>query len=83
MNKLVAAMVVVTVAGCAVPAPPDYASAAAAMPNDCANRNAIIRWLETQASLPRQLMESETQYANARAQIRSRIWNIRYTCQPV
>jgi len=83
MNKLIAAIAVVTVAGCAVPAPPDYASAAAAMPNDCANRNAIVHWLETQASMPRQFAESETQYANTRSQIRSRIWAIRYSCQPV
>jgi hypothetical protein len=83
MNKLIATILVVTVTGCAVPGPPDYASAAAAMPNDCANRNAIIRWLEAQASIPRQPMESEAQYANTRSQIRSRIWSVRYTCQPV
>lgn len=83
MNKLIAIVVTITVTGCAVPGPLDYASAAAAMPNDCANRNAIIRWLETQASIPRQPMESETQYANTRSQIRSRIWGVRYACQPV
>ncbi len=44
------------------------------VPNDCANQNGIIRWLENQ--LPR----DSNEYA---LQIRARIWNVRYTCKPV
>ena len=55
----------------------------AAMPNDCANRQAIINWLETQSAIPRQPLESEQAYEQSRAQIRHRLWNVRYVCQPV
>ena len=53
------------------------------IPNDCANRNAIVRWLEREAAVPQQTMESKEDYVRSRGQIRSRIWSIRYTCQPV
>ena len=53
------------------------------MPNDCANRQAIISWLETQASVPRQAFESEKHYEQTRSQIRHRLWHVRYNCQPV
>jgi len=53
------------------------------MPNDCANRQAIISWLETQARVPRQAFESEKHYEQTRSQIRHRLWHVRYNCQPV
>jgi hypothetical protein len=44
------------------------------IPNDCANQQGIIRWLENQS--PGE--------SNARiSQIKSRIWHLRYTCNPV
>jgi hypothetical protein len=55
----------------------------AAMPNDCANRQAIINWLETQSAIPRQAFESEKNYEQTRSQIRHRLWYVRYSCQPV
>lgn len=58
-------------------------SSVAAMPNDCANRQAIINWLETQAAIPRQAFESEQHYEQTRSQIRHRLWHVRYNCQPV
>ena len=68
--------------GCAAPVSIPPASVAA-MPNDCANRQAIINWLETQAAVPRQAFESERQYEQTRSQIRHRLWLVRYNCQPV
>lgn len=53
------------------------------MPNDCANRNATVRWLETQAAIGKNPMESTQQYENNRAVIKKRIWTLRYNCQPV
>jgi hypothetical protein len=53
------------------------------IPNDCANRAAIINWLEQNAQIPKQTTESKEDYERSRAQIRSRIWSMRYTCQPV
>jgi uncharacterized lipoprotein YajG len=83
--KLVAvAIVVAMLAGCA--APRDLSRVPAAvqiMPNDCANRTMIIQWLSRQAAISRTPFETQESYDQAQAQIRYRIWNVRYNCQPV
>ena len=80
--KSLALMTTALLVGCASPSytPP---ISVAAMPNDCANRQAIINWLETQSSIPRQAFESEKHYEQTRSQIRHRLWHVRYNCQPV
>lgn len=80
--KLFAPVLLALLVGCAAPnyVPP---ASVAAMPNDCANRQAIINWLETQAAVPRQAFESEKHYEQTRSQIRHRLWLVRYNCQPV
>ena len=82
MNKLLMTLLIVASTGCVSVvqrAPLDVSQ----IPNDCANRNAIIGWLEQNARVPQQTMESKEDYERSRAQIRSRIWSMRYTCQPV
>jgi hypothetical protein len=82
MNKLLIALLAVALTGCVSVvqrAPLDVSQ----IPNDCANRNAIIGWLESNANIPQQVNESKEEYARSRGQIRSRIWSLRYTCQPV
>jgi len=82
MNKLLIALLAVAATGCVSVvqrAPLD----ASQIPNDCANRNAIIGWLEQNARVPQQTTESKEDYERSRGQIRSRIWSMRYTCQPV
>ena len=44
------------------------------IPNDCANQQLIVRWLESQ---------SQGERNEHQAQIRARIWHLRYTCNPV
>ena len=82
MNKLLIALLTVTVVGCASQPyrPPLDIST---IPNDCGNRKSIIAWLERQAASPPQPMESNEDYTRSRGQIRSRIWSLRYHCQPV
>jgi len=82
MNKFVIALLAMTVTGCVSVvqrAPLDVSM----IPNDCANRVSIIRWLEQNAQVPQQNSESKEDYERSRAQIRSRIWSMRYHCQPV
>ena len=82
MNKLLIALLAMAATGCVSVvqrAPLDVSQ----IPNDCANRNAIIGWLEQNARVPQQTTESKEDYERSRAQIRSRIWSMRYTCQPV
>ena len=54
-----------------------------AMPNDCANQVAMIKWLESQARVPRHSMERQVDYERSRASFRHRIWHVRYVCRPV
>jgi hypothetical protein len=82
MNKLLMALLIVASTGCVSVvqrAPLDVSQ----IPNDCANRTAIIGWLEQNARVPQQTTESKEDYERSRGQIRSRIWSMRYTCQPV
>ena len=82
MSKLLIALLAVAATGCVSVvqrAPLDVSQ----IPNDCANRASIIRWLEQNAQVPQQTTESKEDYERSRAQIRSRIWSMRYTCQPV
>jgi hypothetical protein len=82
MNKIPILVLIIALTGCVtvVERPPlDITQ----VPNDCANRNAIIEWLEQNAHVPQQSSESKQDYERSRGQIRSRIWSIRYTCQPV
>jgi len=53
------------------------------IPNDCANRTMIINYLDQEAKQPRGTFESEKDYEKHRAEIRQRIWTMRYYCQPV
>jgi len=43
---------------------------------------AIINWLTRQSQTPRQF-EPEQDYENRMSEIRKRMWNLRYHCQPV
>ena len=62
---------IVVVAGCANVRPPVDVTL---IPNDCANQQRIVRWLESQ---------SQGEWNEHRAQIRARIWHLRYTCNLV
>ena len=80
--KTILAVALLSLVGCStydrhVPA------SVAVMPTDCANRVAIINWYETQLAVPRQPLQNERAYEDYRAQIRYRIWHLRYRCQPV
>jgi hypothetical protein len=82
MNKLLAVLLTVAVVGCASQPyrPPLDIST---IPNDCANKNSLITWLDRQATTTQQYLESKEDYERSRGQIRSRIWSLRYHCQPV
>ena len=73
-------LLVFVVAGCANVRPPVDVSL---IPNDCANQPAIINWLEEQSKISLPPLSDKDQYARHRASIRQRVWNMRYTCNPV
>ena len=81
-TKHLAPLLLTTLIGCAS-APRPMPIDVAIMPDDCANRSAIARWIESQDLIPRQSFQSEQDYARQRSQIRHRLWTLRYNCQPV
>ena len=74
MKKLALALSLALLAGCTARIPPPP-MAVQAMPNDCANRKAIINWLAD--------LESKQTDERYRGEIRAKIWTVRYNCQPV
>jgi len=53
------------------------------IPNDCLNQQMIVNYLVDQTQRPKQMFETESDYERHRAEIRNRIWHVRYTCNPV
>jgi hypothetical protein len=55
----------------------------ALIPDDCANRRAIISWLDNLANTPRSTSQSESEYDQTISALKARIWRLRYNCQRV
>jgi len=79
--KIAALISVLVLTGCATNRSPPVD--VRLIPNDCANRTMIINYLTQEAAQPRGTFESERDYERHRAEIRQRIWVMRYHCQPV
>lgn len=75
--------VVASVGGCSTPRQVAVPLNVAMVPNDCRNREIMIDWLLGQARLPQQRGESNLDYARSRNEIKQKIWDLRYHCQPV
>lgn len=83
MKHIIALLAVAALSGCAMPIQQTPPPSVQVMPTDCANRVTVINWLEQQSQHPRQSFESRENYERNRAEIRHRIWHMRYRCQPV
>lgn len=53
------------------------------VPNDCSNQRLIENYLVQQTQRSRNTFESPKDYEDRIAEIRGRIWNLRYHCNPV
>lgn len=53
----------------------------ALIPDDCANRQAITRWLEDVARTPRPPLQNQEDYDQTISTVKARMWRIRYACQ--
>lgn len=79
--RFVAAAALLTLTACATVKDPPVA--VQIMPMDCANRVAIQNWYHSQLAVPRAAFQNQTDYEATQAQIRYRLWHLRYHCQPV
>lgn len=50
------------------------------IPNDCNNRDAILRWLNSQANQEQALLTNDRVYAQHQKAIKRKIWDIKYNC---
>jgi hypothetical protein len=82
MKKITVVLLAAALSGCisAKTSPPIDV---ALVPNDCRNREAIVNWLDEQAHIPQQRLESDADFLRHRRSIRAKIWDLRYQCQPV
>ena len=71
------AVLVMLLSGCANVQPPVDVRL---IPDDCANQARIIRWLEDQARAVSS--KSTPEYRQYHAQVKNRIWMLRYRCNP-
>jgi len=74
---------VLALAGCAVPRQGDMLLHVSLLPNDCQNRQVMLDWLDGQSRQARRAGENDREFARSRNEIRRKIWDIRYNCQPV
>ena len=79
MKSICFVVVSAVMAGCANVNPPIDVTL---IPNDCANQARIIRWLESQSQLT-PVGADKVEYDRYRQTVKSRIWNLRYNCNPV
>lgn len=82
MKVIASAAIVACLAGCTSyqPAPPVDVML---VPNDCANQQMIIGYLTQQAQRPQGSYETAQDYERTRSELRHRVWNMRYHCNPV
>lgn len=53
------------------------------IPEDCANKKFFITYLENQLSHDQYILSSKANYEATVSTIKTKIWRIRYSCQPV
>lgn len=73
----------VLLTGCATAPPTAMPLNVAMLPHDCQNRQIMLDWLQGQARRPQHRTESDSDFQRTRNEIRKKIWDIRYHCQPV
>lgn len=82
-SSLLAVALATSLAGCVsikqMPSPSEIN----AWPVDCRNQQFYIRQLENLLDTNRPLWRSEASYDATVSAIKSKIWTIRYTCQPL
>lgn len=69
--------------GCVTAPPTAMPLNVAMLPQDCQNRQIMLEWLESQARQPQHRAESDRDFQRTRSEIRKKLWDIRYHCQPV
>lgn len=78
MNK-VFLLSILFITGCAMH--PRMPLEVAALPNDCANAEAINRWLQASTKVSKSLFETKEEYEARISAIKHRMWTFRGHCQ--
>lgn len=81
MNRIFLLLSTMILVGCAgLPQPPVSVQL---IPDDCANQEAITRWLDQVAQHPRNPLQSQRDHEQNITNIKARMWHLRYRCNPV
>jgi hypothetical protein len=83
MNKLCIFALVIALTGCASGYRVADTSEVNNIPDDCGNRKLMINWLEGQLEYKKPYTETQKEFDAKTSAIKSKIWHLRYRCQPV
>jgi hypothetical protein len=81
MNKLLILFLIVNLTGCAVRKVD--AISVQDVPDDCLNKDLVIAVLTNQLNSPKNIIQDKDSYDYVSEQIKSKIWRLRYRCQPI
>lgn len=81
MDRIFFILAAIVITGCA--AVPQQPVNVQLIPDDCANQSSITRWLEQSANHPKSVMQSHRDHEQNIANIKARMWHLRYRCNIV
>ena len=82
-NSIVTAIALISLSGCVSVKSMPSIDEVNNIPVDCKNQQFFIRYLEAQIDINRPIWKSEVNYEATVSAIKTKIWTIRYTCQPL
>jgi uncharacterized protein YcfL len=83
MKRLITILTLSLLVGCSSMYRMSEVSEIQDIPDDCYNRNLMIKWLSAQLEYGKPLTESQKVYDAKISAIQRKIWHLRYTCNPV
>ena len=79
--KILAVTLAVALAGCATGYRISTVSELDQIPDDCRNKDMLIKYLENQTHIPKPLTESQKEYDAKTRALHNKIWHLRYVCR--
>ena len=80
MKRLLIVCAFFALAGCA--GSPRMPVDVAVIPDDCANQQAISRWLTQVIQTPRSQFTNREAYEEHISSVKAKLWTLRYRCNP-
>jgi len=80
LRTLLISALIVTASGCAIVNNRSTPAEVAVMPNDCANSNAILNWLNYQINQEPTWFKNKEEYDRGQRILKHKKWSLLYKC---